>query len=496
MRSVPGGTDADYVAVVEVFDNLSHADIHRAVGALDPAALSAAAVTFLDTAVGLGDGIELAHGEIRAAIADGWRGAAAQQATDAVRDFEYAGRRIADVLTAVGVRLSRAGEAAESVRGAVAEPSAAQPDPGAALLDSEQAANNATITRDAENARLDAVQAMEVIYAGAFLPTGSGVPAFPSVETAPQTAVAGSALANAAAANGNPASGAPSGVTGSTAPAATVGATLPAGSSPLSLVGGTSSPASGHPTGGTNSASSALPNAGTAPASVTAAPGRPQSNTLGSAGNSAPATTTGGSSSPAVSPGIGSRPAAGRDRTAPPGSRPALPTDPGTDTSAAGPNPSTPATAADPHTNTLVAGTDPNTSTSTAGADQHPGGSASGTSVGGASTHGANSTTEAASDAQPHRDSAVSGSEAATGMGAGAVGGLMGGALAASESARSSNVSRPAPATPEPEDEDDEFLRYLEEEPTYLEPADEVNALIGRMEPTSPAVLGEWSERE
>ncbi|MFD8098639.1 hypothetical protein ACFV24_03810, partial [Nocardia fluminea] len=57
---------------------------------------------------------------------------------------------------------------------------------------------------------------------------------------------------------------------------------------------------------------------------------------------------------------------------------------------------------------------------------------------------------------------------------------------------------RPPPAqqAEELEDEEDEFLRFLEEEPTYLEPADEVNALIGKMEPTSPAVLGEWTERE
>ncbi|MFD8098641.1 WXG100 family type VII secretion target, partial [Nocardia fluminea] len=191
MRSISGRTDVDYVSVVEVFDNLSHAEIHNAVRQLDPAALAGAGETFLTTATGLGDGVEIAHGEIRAAIADGWRGAAAQQACDAVRDFEQAGRRIADVLTAVGVRLSQAGDAAESLRAAVAEPDGTQPDPAAALLDSEQAANNATITREAENARLDAVQAMETIYAGAFLPTGSGVPAFTGIATETGTVAAG-----------------------------------------------------------------------------------------------------------------------------------------------------------------------------------------------------------------------------------------------------------------------------------------------------------------
>src|SRR5690606_41736964 len=79
---------------------------------------------------------------------------------------------------------------------------------------------------------------------------------------------------------------------------------------------------------------------------------------------------------------------------------------------------------------------------------------------------------------------------------AGAIGGLMGGAMAAADNHRSPGGPR-HPAPPEElEDEDDEFLRFLDEEPTYLEPADEVNALIGRMEPTSPAVLGAWTERE
>ncbi|WP_405148229.1 WXG100 family type VII secretion target [Nocardia salmonicida] len=434
MRSISGRTDVDYVSVVEVFDNLSHGEIHSAVRQLDPAALAGAAQTFLTAATGLGDGVEIAHGEIRAAIADGWRGAAAQQASDAVRDFEQTGRRIADVLTAVGVRLSQAGDAAESIRTAIAEPAGAQPDPAAALLDSEQAATNATLTREAENARLDAVQAMETIYAGAFLPTGSGVPAFTGITTDTGTTAAGVAPSGTVPSAGMPQAAMPGVVASTTAPA-TIAATAPAGSAPVVSSAGTTSTSNGvvstsgnatAPAGSTPGTTPATTTATTTPAAV-AGPGRPVTDSAKKA-STAPASIT-----PATSSAF-----------------------PGKVSASSRPRP-----AADTAT---------------------------------ASATGQVADASAGSDGR--QEPTVTGGEAAAGMGAGAVGGMMGGAIAAADQARPSGGPRPAQPVDEPEDEDDEFLRFLEEEPTYLEPADEVNALIGKLDPTSPAVLGEWTERE
>ncbi|MEU4647638.1 WXG100 family type VII secretion target [Nocardia fluminea] len=441
MRSISGRTDVDYVSVVEVFDNLSHAEIHSAVRQLDPAALAGAGETFLSTATGLGDGVEIAHGEIRAAIADGWRGAAAQQACDAVRDFEQAGRRIADVLTAVGVRLSQAGDAAESLRAAVAEPDGTQPDPAAALLDSEQAANNATITREAENARLDAVRAMETIYAGAFLPTGSGVPAFTGTATETGTVAPGVAAPGAVPSAGIAQASAV--VASATAPATVAAATLPAGSSPV-VTTGTTSTSNGVPAANGNAATTGVAANGTTYATTSGvaatAPNQPSANSV-------KASTT--STTPSTTTAPGTMPVGARTRPATAGrlTPPADETRPANTPAAGG------ATASDP-------------------------------------------ATEAASEGRQERDPSVSGGEAATGMGAGAIGGMMGGAIAAAEQSRPAGGPRPAQQAEEIEDEEDEFLRFLEEEPTYLEPADEVNALIGKMEPTSPAVLGEWTERE
>ncbi|MEV0548637.1 WXG100 family type VII secretion target [Nocardia salmonicida] len=434
MRSISGRTDVDYVSVVEVFDNLSHGEIHSAVRQLDPAALAGAAQTFLTAATGLGDGVEIAHGEIRAAIADGWRGAAAQQASDAVRDFEQTGRRIADVLTAVGVRLSQAGDAAESIRTAIAEPAGAQPDPAAALLDSEQAATNATLTREAENARLDAVQAMETIYAGAFLPTGSGVPAFTGITTDTGTTAAGVAPSGTVPSAGMPQAAMPGVVASTTAPA-TIAATAPAGSAPVVSSAGTTATSNGvvstsgnatAPAGSTPGTTPATTTATTTPAAV-AGPGRPVTDSAKKA-STAPASIT-----PATSSAF-----------------------PGKVSASSRPRP-----AADTAT---------------------------------ASATGQVADASAGNDGR--QEPTVTGGEAAAGMGAGAVGGMMGGAIAAADQARPSGGPRPAQPVDEPEDEDDEFLRFLEEEPTYLEPADEVNALIGKLDPTSPAVLGEWTERE
>lgn len=450
MRSISApGTDPDYCPTVEVFDNLSHNEIYQAVRQLDPAALAGAGQVFLAASTGLGDEVENAHSEIRAAIADGWRGSAAQQASDAVRDFEQAGRRIADVLTAVGVRLSQAGDAAESVRAAIAEPDGVQPDPAAALLDSQQASDNAAIVRQAENARLDAVRAMETIYAGAFVPTGSGVPSFPEITTEP------GALPAAAVPNGVAGAPATTGPGAVTAPVTTATDTASAAGTPADTAGAedatvaAAAQVSGNTTPtGTSVAPTATAVAPTQVAQVA------QSNSGGTA-------TTSVAASPASSAPAGFVPSANprtrRDR----------------------PSAGQPANDKTSNAATQSASAQPAVTDST-GAQQSTSATSSGTDTATASTG---------------HDTAAAGGDAAAGMSAGAIGGMMGGAMMAADTTRPANSPRPQPSQEDDEEDDDEFLRFLDEEPTYLEPADEVNALIGKMEPTSPAVLGEWTER-
>ncbi|KAF0846214.1 WXG100 family type VII secretion target [Nocardia caishijiensis] len=436
MRSISDapGTDPDYVAVVEVFDSLSHSEIHTAVQELDPAALSSGGQLYLAAATAVGDEVDNAHAEIRAAIADGWRGSSAQSAVDALRTFEQAGRQISDVLTAVGVRLCQAGDAAESIRAAVTEPAAAQPDPDAALLDPKRATDNATISREAENARLDAVRAMETIYAGAFVPTGSGVPAFGGMDAGTTEVAPGVALGAAPSAVGAAISGVNSDVevTGAAAhpvPGGAAGAVAAGGPGVVSAAGvSTSSASTSLFTGGS---------AAVAPAAVS-----------GSGGSSAVSGAVGGSSTSAGS----ANPVAGAAALAGPGR-----------------------TAKRAKTSRAAAGS-PATQAASLGESASP-------------------ATRSATSEDGRHDATVAGGEAAAGMSAGAIGGLMGGAMVAADHSRAPGGPR-QPVQPEIEDDDDDFLRFLEEEPTFLEPADEVNPLIGKLEPTSPAVLGEWTEHE
>ncbi|MFI5777837.1 WXG100 family type VII secretion target [Nocardia sp. NPDC051570] len=81
------------------------------------------------------------------------------------------------------------------------------------------------------------------------------------------------------------------------------------------------------------------------------------------------------------------------------------------------------------------------------------------------------------------------------GMGAGVVGGLAGGAFAAGGDALRPSSAMPVPPKPARlEDEEDEDYYSDLDEPTFLEPADPGGALVGRMDPTTPPVLGEWAE--
>ncbi|MFC9967113.1 WXG100 family type VII secretion target [Nocardia ignorata] len=435
MRSISGapGTDPDYVAVVEVFDSLSHSEIHTAVEQLDPAALSSGGQLYLTAATAVGDEVDNAHAEIRAAIADGWRGSAARSAVDALRTFEQVGRQIADVLTAVGVRLCQAGDAAESIRAAVAEPAAAQPDPDGALLDPQQATDNATISREAENARLDAVRAMETIYAGAFVPTGSGVPAFGEISSGTTDVEVGGAL-------GAVPSSVVTAVSGEGSDVAVTDTA--AGSAVGDAVGGSTADGSG---------------AVVSPASVSSSTASTSLFTGGSAAVAPAATASGTGTSSALSGAGGSVAANG--------------------VPVAGPVP---------------AGTLGRTGKRANASRKESGSPATQAASIGESGSPA---TRSASSEDVRQDPTVAGGEAAAGMSAGAIGGLMGGAMVAADHTRAPGGPRP-PAQPDIEDDDDEFLRFLEEEPTFLEPADEVNPLIGKLEPTSPAVLGEWTEQE
>ncbi|NEW25184.1 PPE domain-containing protein [Nocardia cyriacigeorgica] len=423
--------DPDYASTVEIFDNLTHQQIHAAVQQLAPATLLAGQQTWQNTATGLTDAIDQAHTEIRSAIADGWRGAAAQQAAAAVRDFEQLGRQLADVMTVVGQRLGQAGDAAEALRGAVPGPSETEPDLAAALLDPSRASENVTAAKSVENSRQDVVRVMESIYTSAFIPTGAGIPAFPD-------AVAG------AAADPAPEAARPG---------------------PVSIV--VPDTAAGRPV--------------TQPAAVGAVIGVPEPEAGQQPAAPAAEATEPGAAAPPTIPAAAAAPLVAAPEAAPqapPATTPAAATTAPTAVASAAPvdrPPAMPATApasavTSPASVTAPASVPANTS----GDDQRK-------------------------REEKRQDSHGSSSEAITGMSAGAMGGLMGGALAAADTTRSGQGPVPpkqAPAKTDEFDDEDDDLHYVDDELTFLEPGGAGGELIGSLDPTTPPVLGEWTEHE
>jgi uncharacterized protein YukE len=424
-------TDPDYVAAVEVFDNLTYDEIHRGVIALNPAVLTAGRQAWRGSSAGLSDAVQQAHAEIRAAIADGWRGNAAEMAADAVRAFEQRGLQLSDVMAEVERRLGQASDAAETLRAAVSQPIIGRPDLAAALLDPKQAAANVTLQKEAESLRQDVVRVMDAVYTKVFVPTGDGVPAFPDGGMYPRQPAPASGPADAAPGPGAGNVVTP-GATGSEAPVVVLPqAAVPDPGRPEAARPDDTQPPTGA--GGRPAAATAPPAAAMAPAAM-----------------SAPATAP-------IAPAAG---AAEQDMAGPSAPKPPLVTgDPGVRVNGGVPQANRPT------------GPMP-------------------TAVSGVSTAAQSTDSQRKRDDQDHPDADP---DPAAGMGAGIVGGLAGGAYAAGDAVRSSSAL-PVRIQPAVDDEDDAEY-YLElDEPTFLEPAEPGSELVGHLEPTTPPVLGEWAD--
>ncbi|MFR9751126.1 hypothetical protein ACL02S_08825 [Nocardia sp. 004] len=425
--------DPPYAPNVEVFDHLTHAEIHAGVKSLRPAILVDGGQAWGVAAAHLAEAISEAHIEIRAAIADGWRGAAAENANAVVRVFEQNGQELADVFAVVSQRLDRASDAAEAVRAAVPEPTDMTPDLGAALLDQAQASNNAYLQKMSEHARHDVVRAMNDIYAGVFLSTGTDVPAFPDAEEhrAPDTTEHKAPHETNHRTPG--AAGAPTGRAASNLPITADAQPMPPDTT-------------SHRAGETTEPSGNAKRPGL-PADVAATP-----------------TTTAGSTP-----------------TGPLSAGPA----PVTTASPIGPTAETPPTTA--------AATTSNRTVPTGHVSRSPATAASWTN----GPWAVPGTSAASSEQQQRQDERRKHTEGdtVTGPGAGMAGGLLGGAMATTDTTRpATNRTTTTTRATSHHDEDDEF--DPDDSPTYLEPSAEGGELIGPLEPTTPPVLGEWTEDE
>ncbi|MFI7194773.1 hypothetical protein ACIBQ0_34030 [Nocardia nova] len=431
-----GHTDPDYAPTVEVFDNLTHREIQRGVQELNPEILTAGRQAWQSSAAGMADAVQSAHTEIRGAIADGWRGGAAQLAADAVTAFERLGQQLSDVMAVVGQRLAQANDAAETLRASVSQQATAHPDLEGALLDPKQAAANVVVQKSAENVRQDAVRVMDSVYAGVFLRTGDSVPAFPDGGMYPNPAV------------------------------------VPPGDE-ATAPGGGSADLIGRATG----------------SRVTPTVDGPQGP------DAAPAdrpSEPGGDRPDGDRPG-GDQPAADRPAVVAPAAVAPTLVEPATPITTPA-NTALPAAAVSEvpvvaTTNQGVAQSKPSVSAPPeAGVPPAPGV----VPTGPASTAQNSDSTKR----DDHDQDRNPGADSMSGMGAGIVGGLAGGAFAAGDSVRQ---GPPTPVAAKPirrvdEDDDEDYYPEFDDEPTFLEPAEPGGELVGHLDPTTPPVLGEWSE--
>ncbi|MFF0452669.1 WXG100 family type VII secretion target [Nocardia africana] len=436
-----GHTDPDYAPTVEVFDNLTHRDIQRGVQELNPEIISAGRQAWQSSAAGMADAVQSAHTEIRGAIADGWRGGAAQRAADAVTAFERLGQQLSDVMAVVGQRLAQANDAAETLRASVSQQVTAHPDLEAALLDPKQATANVAAQKSAENVRQDAVRVMDSVYAGVFLRTGDSVPAFPDSGMYPNPAVVPPGYEATAPGGGS------ADLVGRV-PGSRVTPTADGPQGPEAAPAGRPSEPGGDQPGGDQPATdrpAAVAPAAVAPTTLIEPPtpvATPVSSTLPAAAvPDAPVATA----NPAVAqskPAVTAQPAPG-----------------------AGAPAVVPAAAAVGH---------------------------AGAATGPASTAQSPDSTKR----DDHDQDRNSGADSMSGMGAGIVGGLAGGAFAAGDAVRQ-GPSTPVAAKPirrADEDDDEDYYPEFDDEPTFLEPAEPGGELVGHLAPTTPPVLGEWSE--
>ncbi|WP_028477266.1 hypothetical protein [Nocardia sp. CNY236] len=458
-------TDPPYAPTVEVFDSLTHAEIHARVQQLDPAVLAGGAQVWNETAAAVSEAVAQTHSEIRAAIADGWRGAAAASAEAAMSAFERDGHDLAEVFAVVAYRLGRACDAAETVRAAVSEPPEVAVDLGAALLNPDRASSNIDQQKASEHARQDVVRVMDDVYVGAFIGTGIGVPAFRATgasapETVsdmqpipPDTTDTRPIRARDPNLEAEPNLEASADTAVSTASdEASAQATIDSGRTTAATASGQAmDTASGQ---AMDTASGQVMDTTSGRAMEATNPPAP--------GGSTPSTTTAG-----VAPARAAGDGAAHGRTAPSGAHQAM-HDVGT------PFP-TSATASG--VRAVAANTSAPATTVDASEPAAPG---------------------AGSRTAPERSHKHSdrndGGDAVTSLGAGTVGGLMGGALATADAPRpsahrvSNSTAARAPAAQDDADDID-----LDDLSDFLEPAEHDE---GSSAPTTPPVLGEWTEDE
>ncbi|MGI5216325.1 hypothetical protein [Nocardia sp. CA-290969] len=192
-----GGQDPAYITRMELFEGLSHEEIHAKVSEMLPGVMHAVAENYQSIADSLG-GALLGHLlSIQRELSDGMAGEFADAANQASRTFFDQATDVQEVINAVGMRIHAAAYGAEVVKKSVPPPPTQAPGGGnpavtTGVVDPAKVAETVVAATDPaaaaafaaykEDQRLVAVEVMNMAYKPTYQPAGEGVPAFVPVQ--------------------------------------------------------------------------------------------------------------------------------------------------------------------------------------------------------------------------------------------------------------------------------------------------------------------------
>lgn len=192
-----GGQDPSYITRMELFEGLSHEEIHAKVEDMLPGIMHAAADSYQTIANSLGGALFGSLVSIQRELSDGMAGEFADAANQASRTFFDQATDVQEVINAVGMRIHAAAYGAEVVKKSVPPPPTPGATPGGTAVtttvnDPAQVAQTVVNATDPaaqaafdaykEDQRLAAVEVMNTAYKPTYQPAGEGVPTFVPVQ--------------------------------------------------------------------------------------------------------------------------------------------------------------------------------------------------------------------------------------------------------------------------------------------------------------------------
>lgn len=193
-----GGQDPAYITRMELFEGLSHEEIHAKVEDMLPGVMHAAADNYQSIANSLGGALFGSLMSIQRELSDGMEGEFAAAANQASRTFFDQATDVQEVINSVAMRIHAAAYGAEVVKKSVPPPPTQGPAPGGnpavatevvdpakiaeAVVSATDPAAAAAFDTYKEGQRLVAVEVMNMAYKPTYQPAGEGVPTFVPVQ--------------------------------------------------------------------------------------------------------------------------------------------------------------------------------------------------------------------------------------------------------------------------------------------------------------------------